>query len=255
MATASTSTKQLIVITGASSGIGEATAKVFVEQGHPVLMLARREDRLTAIVKSLTESFPDAPTPLASSVDVTDMDAIKAAILVAEEKYGPVSLLVNNAGCMLLGDVATQKADEWKRMLDVNVIGVLNGIQAVLSGMIERKEGTVINVSSIAGFKAFPNHAAYCGTKYAVHGITETIRQETSKHGLRHILVSPGVVSTELLSHTTSEDIKSGYESWKESMGHPLVPVDVANVILFAYQQPKHVCLREIVVGPTYQDA
>lgn len=246
--------KGLIVVTGASSGIGKATVLKFVEEKYPVLMLARREDRLKAIVEEAKTSFPESPVPIASAVDVTDFDAMSKAIEDAEAMFGAVSLLVNNAGTMLLGDIATQARTEWKRMLDVNVMGVLNGIQAVLSGMIERKEGTVINVSSIAGFKAFPNHAAYCGTKFAVHGITETVRQETAKHGLRHILISPGVVSTELLSHTSSEEIKSGYESWKESMGHPLVPVDVANVILFAYQQPKHVCLREIVVGPTYQD-
>merc|ERR1711998_372680 len=94
---------------------------------------------------------------------------------------------------------------------------------------------------------------AYCGTKFAVHGITETVRMETAKHGLRHILVSPGVVSTELLGHTSDDGIKEGYEAWKKDMGHPLVPEDVASVILFAYAQPQHVCLREIVVGPTYQ--
>ena len=120
--------------------------------------------------------------------------------------------------------------------------------------MIARKSGTVINVSSIAGFKAFPSHAAYCASKFAVHGLTETVRQETAKHGLRHILISPGVCSTELLSHTSSDDIKDGYEAWKKEMGAPLVPKDVAGVILFAYQQPQHVCLREIVVGPTFQD-
>jgi len=248
------SSKGLIVVTGASSGIGAATVEVFAEKGYPVLMLARREERLIELQKKVVESYPDAPKPLYSKVDVTDIDSIKAAITEAETVHGPVSLLVNNAGCMLLGNVASQDPKEWKTMLDVNVMGVLNGIQAVLSGMIERKEGTVINVSSIAGFKAFPDHAAYCGTKFAVHGITETIRQETAKHGLRHILVSPGVVSTELLSHTTSDKIKDGYESWKKSMGHPLVSKDVANVIIFAYEQPKHVCLREIVVGPTYQD-
>jgi len=244
---------RLCVVTGASSGIGRATSIALVEANYPVLLLARRKERLDGIAKELS-AVGRGHLVRTAVVDVTKRDQFTSAISDAEKYFSTTtSLLVNNAGCMLLGDVVDQSPSEWKRMLDVNVTGVLNGIQAVLSSMIERKRGTVINVSSIAGFKAFENHAVYCGTKYAVRGITETVRMETAKHGLRHILISPGVVSTELLRHTTSSDIKKGYEDWKETMGHPLEPKDVAKTVVFAYEMPRHVCLREIVIGPTFQ--
>lgn len=249
----SRSDSRLCVVTGASSGIGRATAIALVNANHPVLMLARRKDRLNDIVKEL-EAERKGHLVRAAVVDVTNQTQFASAIADAEKYFSTTtSLLVNNAGCMLLGNVVDQSPKEWQQMLNVNVTGVLNGIQIVLKGMIERKSGTVINVSSIAGFKAFENHAAYCGTKYAVHGITETVRMETAKHGLRHILISPGVVSTELLGHTTSSSIKKGYEDWKKQMGHPLQSCDVAKTIVFAYEMPQHVCLREIVVGPTFQ--
>lgn len=245
----------LVVVTGASSGIGAATTEAFIRSGYKVLAMARRKDRLSSLAAELQAKYPDKPSLLTRCVDVTEASTFRNAIEEAEEAFGTkVDLLVNNAGCMLLGDIKDQHAKEWRQMLDVNVVGVLNGIQAVLSPMMERKRGTIINVSSIAGFKAFPNHAVYSGTKFAVHGITETVRLETAKAGLRHILISPGVVSTELLGHTTSEEIKTGYEDWKQTMGHPLAPMDVAKVILFAYEQPQSVCLREIVIGPTYQE-
>ena len=131
---------------------------------------------------------------------------------------------------------------------------MLNGIKAVLSDFIERKDGIFVNVSSIAGVKAFPNHAVYCATKFALHGFTETIRQETAKHGIRHCLICPGVVETELLSHTTNDAIKNGYTDWKKNMGKALEAEDIARAISFVINQPKHVCVREIVIGPTAQE-
>lgn len=142
-------------------------------------------------------------------------------------------------------------------MVNVNVVGVLNGMQAVLSGMIERQTGTIINISSIAGRKAFPNHAAYCATKFGVHALTETVREEVSPHNVRCITVAPGVVETELLSHTTSDAIKDGYQKWKEEglKGQPLKSEDIARSVVFVYQQPQYVCIRELVIGPTFQAA
>lgn len=193
------------------------------------------------------------PDTLCRAVDITDADTLAAAVSQAEETFGPVDCMVNNAGVMLLGDVATQDPAEWKIMLEVNVLGVLYGVRAVLGGMLERRRGTVINVSSIAGRKTFPSHAVYCATKFAVHALTENIREETSAAGVRFVCVAPGVVETELLGHTTSDQIKDGYKAWKSDMGRALDPEDVARVIRFAYQQPPHVCLREVVVGPTAQ--
>ena len=237
--------KELIVITGASSGIGEAVAKSFAALGHPLLLVARRIERLLEL---------NHPNTLCKKVDITDRNSFKDAIDEAEQQFGPVSCLINNAGVMLLGLMHEQNPDEWQKMLDVNIMGVMNGIYAVLPKMMLRKSGTIINISSIAGRKTFPNHAAYCGTKFAVHAITENIREEVASHNIRLITVAPGAVETELLGHTTSDAIKSGYNEWKKQMGKILSPEDVANAILFAFQQPQSVCVREIVLAATKQE-
>ncbi|MGF1713575.1 SDR family oxidoreductase [Photobacterium chitinilyticum] len=236
--------KSLIVITGASSGIGEATARKLSAEGHPLLLLARRVDRLEAL---------QLPNTLCRQVDVTDADAFSAAIKDAEAQFGPVDCLINNAGVMLLGLAHEQDPTEWKTMFDVNVMGLLNGIHVVLADMKARQHGTVINISSVAGRKTFPSHAAYCGTKFAVHAITENIREEVADDNVRFITIAPGAVETELLSHTTSDDIKAGYEEWKDGMGGAIVPDDIANAIRFAYQQPQNLCIREIVLAATRQ--
>ena len=236
--------KPLIVITGASSGIGEATAQLFSQNGHPLLLLARRVDKLKGL---------NLPNSLCEKVDVTDLNQIKEAVVKAEQLFGPVDCIINNAGMMLLGDVATQNPDEWKQMFDVNVIGVLNGMQAVLEGMKIRGRGTIINTSSIAGRKTFPNHAAYCATKFGVHALTENAREEAASFGVRMVVIAPGAVETELLSHTSSDDIKEGYQSWKDAMGGVLSPSVVANTIWFAYNQPQEVNIREIVLAATRQ--
>ena len=237
--------KGLIAITGASSGIGKATAQTFAKRGYPLLLIARRIDELDAL---------NIPNSLCVKGDVTDLSSFKGAIEAGEKKFGPVSSLVNNAGIMLLGDAALQNPDEWKKMYDVNVLGVLHGIHLVLQKMIERKTGTIVNISSIAGKKTFPNHAAYCGTKFAVHALTENIREEVAKHHVRLITIAPGAVETNLLSHTTSEEIKEGYEEWKKEMGGVLSPQNIADAILYATEQPQNVCVRELVIAATTQE-
>ncbi|XPP88734.1 SDR family oxidoreductase [Photobacterium leiognathi subsp. mandapamensis] len=236
--------KSLVVITGASSGIGEATARQLSAEGYPLLLLARRVERMEAM---------NLPNTLCRQVDITDVAAVKAAIEEAEAKFGPVDCLINNAGIMLLGLADEQDPAEWQSMFNVNVMGMLNGIHAVLSGMKSRKHGTVINISSIAGRKTFPSHAAYCGTKFAVHAITENIREEVADDNVRFITIAPGAVETELLSHTTSDEIKAGYEEWKEGMGGVIAPQDIANAISYAYNRPQNLCIREIVLAATRQ--
>lgn len=236
--------KKLIVITGASSGIGEAIAKHFSDLGHPLLLIARRLDNLKAL---------NLPNTLCEQVDITNKATFEAAIEKAQALYGPVDCLVNNAGVMLLGQVSDQAASEWQTMFDVNVMGLLNGMQTVLAPMIKANTGTIINISSIAGRKTFSNHAAYCGTKFAVHAISENIREEVAQSNVRVVTIAPGAVETELLSHTTSDEIKDGYESWKDSMGGAISPDDIANTVTFAYNQPQNVCIREIVVAATKQ--
>lgn len=236
--------KKLVVITGASSGIGEETAKQLSAQGHPLLLIARRLERLQAL---------NLPNAICAQVDVSDQAAFQAAVKQATEQYGPVDLLINNAGVMQLGQIDVQDASEWQTMYNVNVLGLLNGMQTVLTDMKARNTGTIINISSVAGRKTFGNHAAYCGTKFAVHAISENVREEVADANVRVITIAPGAVETELLSHTTSEEIIAGYEAWKEQMGTVLAPVDVANAINFAYQQPQSVCIREIVLAATKQ--
>ncbi|RXE88614.1 SDR family oxidoreductase [Pseudoalteromonas sp. A757] len=236
--------KKLVVITGASSGIGAAIAKRFNAAGYTLLLVARRIEKLEALNLS---------NCLCEQVDVTDREAFSKVIAKAEAQYGPVECLINNAGVMLLGQVDTQDSDEWQKMFDVNVLALLSGMQAVLSPMKKRKSGTIINVSSIAGRKTFSNHAAYCGTKFAVSAISENVREEVADFGVRVSTICPGAVETELLSHTTSDDIKDGYEDWKQTMGGALVADDIARAALFIQEQPQQVCIRELLVAATRQ--
>lgn len=236
--------RPLIAITGASSGIGAAMAKAFSAAGHPLLLLSRNTAEMAAM------ALPDT---LCKAVDVTDREAVIAAVAEAEAQFGAVDCFINNAGVMLLGDMHTQNPAEWQQMFDVNVMGLLNGIHSVLPAMRARKGGTIINISSIAGRKNFPNHVAYCGTKFAVHAMSENLREEVSDDSVRVITIAPGAVETNLLSHTTSDAIKAGYEEWKQSMGGVISADDIARSTLFVYQQPQNVCIRELVVAATRQ--
>ena len=242
-----TNNKGLIVITGASSGFGMEMAKAFAKDGYPMLLLARRVEKMEAL---------NLPNALCRKVDVTDKIAFETAVREAEEKFGATELIVNNAGIMLLGDIANQDPLEWKKMLDVNVMGVMNGMQIVMNDMKARKTGTIINVSSIAGVQPFPTHAAYCASKYAVSGLTQVARGEMSSHNVRVLYICPGAVGTELLGHTTDEAIIEGYEQWKQSVGAVnITAADVAKTIKYAYELPQAVSLREIIITDTMQDA
>jgi NADP-dependent 3-hydroxy acid dehydrogenase YdfG len=236
--------KKLVVITGASSGIGAAIAERLSKAGHPLLLLARRVERLQAL---------NLPNCLCEQVDITKREQLAQALNKAVEKFGPVDALINNAGVMLLGQIEDQAASEWSQMFEVNVLAILNGMQAVLAPMKESNTGTIINISSVAGRKTFGDHAAYCGTKFAVHAITENVREEVADSNVRLITIAPGAVETELLSHTTSQAIKAGYEDWKNSMEGVLEADDVARAVEFAYAQPQGVCIREIVLAATRQ--
>lgn len=237
-------TKSLVVITGASSGIGAAIAQRFSEAGHALLLLGRRVEKMEAL------NLPDA---LCRKVDVTNPEAFRSAIAEAETLYGPVDCLVNNAGLMLLGQIDTQDPNEWHKMYDVNVLALLNGMQAVLGNMKARNHGTIINISSVAGKKAFPNHAAYVGTKFAVSAITENVREEVADTGVRVMAICPGAVETELLGHTTSQEIIDGYEEWKEAMGGVLHADDIARTAAFMYSQPQGVNIRDVLITATKQ--
>lgn len=239
--------KKLVVITGASSGFGKALALEFNKAGYPLLLLARRLDKLEALNLEHT---------ICEKVDVTDKQGFEAAVRKAEAIYGKTDLIVNNAGVMLLGNIESQNPAEWQSMLDVNVMGVMNGMQIVMNDMKARQCGTIVNISSLAGVKPFANHAAYCAAKYGVIGLSEVTRGELSPYNVRVMRICPGAVDTELLSHTTSEKIKSDYNDWKKSTGVGNIKAeDVAKTIRFAYELPQSVNLREIQIADTKQDA
>ncbi|MDR0298851.1 MAG: SDR family oxidoreductase [Streptococcaceae bacterium] len=241
--------KPLIVITGASSGFGAEIAKLFNKENYPMLLLGRRVEK----IKALPLNFDKV---LVEAVDVTDKEQFETAVRKAEALYGKTDLLVNNAGVMLLGNVLIQDPAEWKQMMDTNVLGVLNGMQIVLPDMVARETGTVINMSSIAGRKTFGNHAAYVATKFGVHGLSETVREEVSAKNVRISLVAPGAAETELLTHVTDQNALDSYNAWKQTMGgKSMAPEAVAETVKFIYDMPQSVNIREIDIAATNQNA
>ena len=236
--------KKLAIITGASSGIGKAIAIRLSSLGHPLLLISRREH----LLKDLK-----LPHTICRHVDVTHLDEFKSAISEAEDMYGKTDLLINNAGIMLLGKPYSQSITQWNDMIDTNIKGVLNGIHCVLEDMKKSNTGTIINISSIAGRKTFDNHSIYCGTKFAVHAISENIREEVADFNVRVSIIAPGVVETSLLKHTTDTTIKNEYVQMKKEMGGGIEADNIADTVEFLYKQPQNVCIREIVIAPTKQ--
>lgn len=237
--------KPLVVITGASSGIGAAAAQAFSADGHPLLLLARRLDRMQAL------GLPDA---LCRAVDVRDRDAIARAVAEAEAAYGPTDCLFNNAGIARLGDITRQSPSEWDEMIDINVNGMMNGVHAVMDGMIKRRQGTIVQMSSIAGRKTYPDHTVYCGTKYFVHGMSDSLREHLAPHDVRVIVISPGVIETEVLDHVTDQTTLANYRANKVRIGGGISADHVAASILFAYRLPQNVLIQEICITPTRQE-
>jgi hypothetical protein len=237
--------KPLVVITGASSGIGAATAQAFAAEGHPLLLLARRLDRMQAL---------DLPHTMCRAVDVRDRTAVAGAVREAEAKYGPSDCLFNNAGIARLGDITRQDPAEWDEMIDINVNGVMNGVHAVMSGMVARRHGTIVQMSSIAGRKVYPDHTVYCGTKYFVHGVSESLRRHLAPHDVRVIVISPGIIETEVLDHVTDQTTLANYRAAKKQIGGGISADHVAQSILFAYKLPQNVLIQEICITPTRQE-
>ena len=236
--------KPLIAITGASSGIGEATARAFSRAGHPLLLMARRMDRMEAL------DLPDAEL---ARVDVRDRTSIAEAVARGEARFGPVDLMFANAGVAHLADIARQPPEEWDAMIDINTKGVMNTIHAVMGGMIERQHGTLVMMSSIAGRKIYPDHTVYCGTKYFVHAVSEGLREYLSQYGVRVQVVSPGVIETEVLSGVNDPGTLAAYQANKVAIGGGIGAEHVADLIVSTYQMPQNALVQEIVVTPTRQ--
>ena len=237
--------KGLIAITGASSGIGEATAKAFAAAGHPLLLMARRLDRMEAL---------NLPNSVCKQVDVRNRESIEIAVKEAEAVYGPVDCLFNNAGVARLGDIGEQAPEEWDETIDINIKGVMNALHPVFRSMKQRGTGTIVNMSSIAGRKVYPDHTVYCGSKYFVHAISESLRGYLAPHNVRVIVISPGIIDTEVLDHVNDANTLKAYKDNKARIGGGIEASHVANMVLFAYQMPQNVLIQEMVVTPTRQE-
>lgn len=238
---------KVIIITGASSGIGEACARELVDRGAKVMLAARRADRLEKLANELSS---DGSAAAYHETDVTKKDQLEQLAAATLEKFGRIDVLVNNAGLMPLSPLEKLKLDEWERMVDVNIKGVLYAFAAVLPKMLDQGSGHIINVSSVAGHVVFPGAAVYCATKFAVRAFAEGIRQE-SKGRLRSTIISPGAVDTELADHISDEGTK---EAMGDILDIAIKPDAIARAVAFAVEQPKDVDINEIIVRPTKQD-
>jgi len=240
---------KVVVITGASSGLGEATARRLSAEGASVALGARRLDRLDSLVSELTAGGGKA---LAVATDVVHRDQVKKLVDAAVQTYGRVDVMINNAGLMPQSPLERLKVDEWDRMIDVNIKGVLYGIAAVLPYMKQQKAGHIINVSSVAGHKVGPGFAVYAATKHAVRALSEGLRQEVKPYNIRTTVISPGAVATELPDSITERDIAENARKFYEALA---IPADsFARAVAFAISQPEEVDVNEILFRPTRQE-
>jgi NADP-dependent 3-hydroxy acid dehydrogenase YdfG len=241
---------KVAAVTGASSGIGEATALALAAAGAAVALAGRRADRLDALAARIGD---DGGTARALPTDVADEDQARAFVAHAYEHLGRLDILVNNAGLMLLGPVEGADTEDWRRMVDVNVLGLLYCTHAALPVMREQGGGHVVNVSSVAGRRASFGSAVYNLTKFGVCGFSEALRQEALHAGVRVTVVEPGYVDTELVAQNTNSAVAAGAAHMREEIGTVLSSDDVASAILYAVSQPEHVNVNEILVRPTGQ--
>ena len=239
---------KVIVITGASSGLGAAAARLLAEKGALLVLGARRIDRINALAKEIVEST--GKQAIAVQVDVTDKNQVRNLVDSAIEKFGRIDVMLNNAGLMPLSPLDRYKTDEWDRMIDVNIKGVLYGIAAALPHMQRQRGGHIINVASVAGHALFPTGTVYCATKFAVRAISEGLRQEVKPYDIRTTIISPGAVATELLDSITEEDVLA---ATREATTIAIPADSFARMVAFAVSQPDDVDVNEILFRPTKQ--
>jgi NADP-dependent 3-hydroxy acid dehydrogenase YdfG len=241
---------KVVAITGASSGIGEATALAAVEAGAIVSLAARREDRIDALAKRINDGGGRA---IALKTDVADESSARAFVQQTYEQLGSLDVLVNNAGVMLLGPVAGADVNEWRQMIDVNILGLLYCTHAVLPVMGEQGGGHIVNVSSVAGRKATMGGAVYNFTKFGVTGFSEALRQEALHAKVRVTVIEPGFVDTELQGHNTNPMVQDAIENMRKQTGQLLQATDIAAAIIYAISAPPHVDVAELMIVPTGQ--
>jgi NADP-dependent 3-hydroxy acid dehydrogenase YdfG len=237
------------VVTGASSGIGEATVRALVAEGATVVAGARRKERLEELVEEVTQV---GGKMVGVECDITDEKQAQDLVRRAVEEFGRVDVLVNNAGIMLLSKIERGLSDEWRRMFDVNVIGLLYATHAAIGYMKEQGSGHIVNISSVAGRRVRPTTGVYSGTKFAVNAISEALRQELLEDSVRVTVIEPGVVETELQSHMTDEEAIESLDAMRERLD-ALQAEDIANAIAYAVTQPERVSVNEVLIRPTQQ--
>jgi len=240
---------KVVVITGASSGLGEATARLLSAEGASVVLGARRVERLKSLADELTAKGGKA---LAVATDVTHCDQVKRLVDAAVQTFGRIDVMINNAGLMPLSPLERLKIEDWDRTIDVNIKGVLYGIAAALPHMMQQKAGHIINVSSVAGHKVRPGNAVYAATKHAVRALSEGLRQEVKPYNIRTTVISPGAVATELPNSVTEPDVAKSIHNFYELNA---IPADsFARAVVFAMSQPEDVDVNEILFRPTRQE-
>ena len=240
---------KVVVITGGSSGMGEATARHLAANGAKVVIAARRAERIIALAAEISAA---GGTAIAVTTDVTKRDDVKKLVDQAVETYGRIDVLINNAGVMPLSPIEQLKIDEWDQMIDVNLRGVLHGIAAALPHMKAQKSGHIINTASVAGHKIFGASAVYSATKFAVRALSEGLRQEVKPYNIRTTIISPGAVKTELLDHISDKDVQAANQEYVGQVG---VSADsYARLVAFVMSQPDDVDINEILFRPTAQE-
>ena len=239
---------KVVVITGASSGLGEAAARLLSAQGATVVLGARRSDRLQSLADELSGSGGKA---LAVATDVTHRNQVKRLVDTAAQKFGCVDVMINNAGIMPRAPLERLTIDDWDRTIDVNIKGVLYGIAAALPHMKKQKSGHMIFVSSVAGHKIGPDFAVYAATKHAVRALAEGFRQEVKPYNIRTTIISPGAVATELPDSVTEQDIAEKIRTYYDEIAIPAE--SFAQAVIFAMSQPEEVDVNEILFRPIKQ--
>jgi NADP-dependent 3-hydroxy acid dehydrogenase YdfG len=241
---------RVVVITGASSGIGQAAAKELAQDKTRLLLAARRVDRLEQLAGEVEALGAEA---LVKETDVTSRGACEAAVQAAADKWGGVDVLINNAGIMPLSYLDKLKMDEWEQMVDVNIKGVMYMTAAALPYLIDSGHGFIVNISSVAGRRVYPGGAVYCGTKAFVCSFSEGLRQELSaEKNLRVVAIEPGVVATELTQTITDDDIRENMKPIFQDI-EPLQSEDIARTIGYVIRQPEHMSVNEVLIRPTQQ--
>ena len=241
---------RVALVTGASSGIGDATARTLAKAGARVAIAARRADRLDALAREIGKLGGDV-LPLAA--DLAKEQENRRIVAKTEAHFGRLDILVNNAGVMLLSPVDAASADDWRRMLELNVLGLMVSTQAALPGMRQRRSGHIVNISSTAGRIANANVSGYSASKFGVVAFSEALRKEVYKDNIRVSVIEPGAVATELREHIPHAATKQALDAWVEAM-RQLQPADIANAVLYCVTQPDHVNVNEILIRPTDQE-